>query len=1177
MPTSTRRSGTADTTSYYYVKGERVPLEREPKVYAVRLRGGVRDDSPTLSPPARRTLRDESEPIGFIANYGLRVMRLSRPPSGSPNAVPESVSRLDSEGAVDQATTAYRRAPGSEELMFTTRRFVVQFKPDVDRARIDELNKRYGVALLDQVGYMPNGFTLQAPAGEGDSGPVALANAYFESGLAISATPDFVRRVHFKRAATTASRGVTAEREHAPVVARDGEYLGNQWHLTTARVTDAWQVTIGEPSIVVAILDDGIDVDHTEFAGKVKGQSDFEAHVSDARPKSSTDNHGTACAGVAVALGAKAHGSAPGCSLLAVRTPVNLGVADEAEMFRWACDEGADVISCSWGPADGTGAIDPLPDNVRAAIHYCVQNGRQGKGIPIVWAAGNGNESVSLDGYAANPDVMAIAASTDKETRAWYSDYGPEVWVCAPSSGSAARGEKRIFTTDRHGGAGYNGGTAAAGDAAGDYTNDFGGTSAATPLVAGIIGLMLSVRPELTHQQVRDILRSTAVRIGDPTTYNSSGHSPQYGFGRVDARRAVDAAAQGQTGTPATPTPAGGPTITAPVRLDRSAAPPTFTIGTGANALYAVEVATTWQMFDGGTQTEDTFYASWATGPLLSDPTFPLPEDVWHRLRSADRLYYRVHTARDTNWTGHQVSTPDSKAADAPSIELTGVASTGATEPTPPASTGRPTITGPRQVSRADAPPRFTVDPSPNPLYAVELATRWQLFEAATPDSERTQDAYYATWNDSQLLSDRSFQLPDDAWQRLHMAERLYYRVHTATDSDWSGHDVSTPDSEAADAPFVRITTGQTRSARTEGIAVGDRPVRYPSVTVVEAGAPDDRVDYSDPVTGGAVPLIEVRDRLDERLSPDFAVRDLAAPDLGVRAGYAAFARISPDLVAGLQAMRDRLGAAITVSSCYRYPALNEAVGGTAHSRHLTGQAADIRSGAATPLELARVALEVLGPAIGLGLGSSVLHVDVRGEPATWVYEGAAMSAAEFESWVRGATAAQATPSRQDSWTRSRPSITGPAAATTADAPPSFTITPGGFAYHAVEVTTQWELFASAVLPLRTETVSSYASWRHEGMRPSGDGQTTTYTLPAEIWRSLAPAGRLYYRVLGTQTPEMAEGVAVSSTPPEEAEEAPSFPVSRDTARRAPQERLLDPAITRRLDEAHWRSDHPTA
>jgi subtilisin family serine protease len=1021
----------AGRTDYYYVKGQPVPLRREPSVYAVRFRAGDRSDSPTLSGAARRLLRDDSRHIGFIPNYGLQLYRSSE---GAPRLWADLPTRrddpadvigaLETEATVELAALAYRRTPESDELMFVTRLFAAQFRPEVSRTQIDQLNSRHGVRVVETLPYAENGLLLEAPQAEGPTGTVATANLYYESGLTLFATPDFVRQVHFKQPARVAAEAAAARADER------SDYLEQQWHLRTAKVTDAWDEGTGDPSIVVAILDDGVDVTHPEFAGKVVEQYDFAGRVADGTPKGPNDNHGTACAGVAVASGVRAYGAAPGCSLLAVRTPEFLGVADEAAMFTWVAAHGADVISCSWGPADGTGATDPLPDNVRAAIRHCVTSGRQGKGIPVLWAAGNGDESISLDGYAANPDVIAVAASTSRETRAWYSDYGPEVWVCAPSSGSASAGEQRIFTTDRRGNQGYNKGLSSLGDAAGDYASNFGGTSSATPLVAGIVALMLSKRPSLTQQQVKDILKSNADRIGDAASYDAGGHSPQYGFGRVNAARAVAQAGDGTTPT----TPSAGPSISGPVSARRSDGPPTFDIGLGSNRYYAVEVATRWQLFDdanhGGERAADNFYGSWQDTALLSSPSYTLPAAVWERLRAGDRLYYRVHTAADQ--------------------------------------------------------------------------TTWQNYE------------------------------------------------------------VTTPDTEAASAPFIQITADG-------GQAGGAGTVVYPLATFAVVDNPQDDIDYSDPVAGGLIPVIEVRDRLAEHLSTNFTAGELAARRLDNRGEKAPYARISPELVERLQELRERLGAPITITSGYRYPALNDDVDGANSSQHMAGRAADISSGAATPLELARLALEVFDCEMGIGLGRNIIHVDVRGELASWTYTGAAMTEPEFDAWVRETCAelGKGRSRRQEIDERLRPAITGPETHLVDAGPPTFTIQTGANRWYAVEVATRWDQFAGD----RERTPESFhASWT-QGLLDAGQAASTTYTLPASAWEALRQAPRLYYRVLTTSANGGDWPDLVASTPDERSADAPWIElVAELTARDAPEERaILTPAMTRRRDEARWR------
>lgn len=155
--------------------------------------------------------------------------------------------------------------------------------------------------------------------------------------------------------------------------------------------------------------------------------------------------------------------------------------------------------------------------------------------------------------------------------------------------------------------------------------------------------------------------------------------------------------------------------------------------------------------------------------------------------------------------------------------------------------------------------------------------------------------------------------------------------------------------------------------------------------------------DYSDPVTGGIVPLIKIEGLEEEFLSPHFKVKDVSAHD------GAPFARISPKLVNTLEVLTRLAEAPVYISSAYRHLALNAdpSVGGAPRSQHIAGRAADIWSSVKTPGELAEFALAITDCNIGLGLGRTFLHIDMRGHSASWVYDGAAMDEATFDHWVR--------------------------------------------------------------------------------------------------------------------------------------------------------------------------------
>jgi subtilisin family serine protease len=333
-----------------------------------------------------------------------------------------------------------------------------------------------------------------------------------------------------------------------------------QWHLKSTTINGvrvdagvkadlAHKLSSGN-GIIVALIDDGFEIDHPEFnhPGKVVHSHDMSTNSNDPRPRDAWNNHGTACAGVAVASGINASGVAPGAILMPVRLSSNLGSMAEANAFKWAADHGADIISCSWGPEDGdwfdpddpvhTTLID-LPDSTRLAMDYAISNGRNGKGCIITFAAGNGNEDCRYDGYASFEKVIAVSACNDRGKRSVYSDYGSNVWCSFPSSDLGYEPFNHpdplttgIYTTDRLGKAGYN--------AKGDYTDEFGGTSSSCPGVAGTAALILSVNPELTWEQVKQIIKETCDRI-DPAggKYDSKGHSIFYGYGRINAENAV--------------------------------------------------------------------------------------------------------------------------------------------------------------------------------------------------------------------------------------------------------------------------------------------------------------------------------------------------------------------------------------------------------------------------------------------------------------------------------------------------------------------------------------------------------------------------------------------------------------------------------------------------------------
>jgi subtilisin family serine protease len=428
-----------------------------------------------------------------------------------------------------------------------TENFYVRFIETLDSEDCEQLLRDAGLMVKSLVETAPNAYFAAAPEGTGQH-VFVIAEQLIQRPEVIYCHPELIQPRESK------------------------QIFPQQWHLKAATVNGvavnahanveaAHSVTKGLLA-KIAVIDDGIDIDHPEFAstGKIIAPFDASLGTTDPRPKSSRENHGTACAGVACADGTLgASGVAPQAKLIPIRLRSGLGSIQEAKAFKHAVDNGADVISCSWGPEDGDwfnpndplhNHVEPLPASTRDAFDFAVTQGRAGKGCVILFAAGNGRESVDNDGYASAPQVIAVAACNDTSKRSVYSDFGKAVWCSFPSNdmGHAPFQQPNpltpgIWTTDRVGTSGYNRGNLSTGDVAGNFANDFGGTSSACPGAAGVAALVISANPQLTGAEVRDILKRCCVKI-DPQNgqYNPQGHSPFYGFGRLDAAAAVQLA-----------------------------------------------------------------------------------------------------------------------------------------------------------------------------------------------------------------------------------------------------------------------------------------------------------------------------------------------------------------------------------------------------------------------------------------------------------------------------------------------------------------------------------------------------------------------------------------------------------------------------------------------------------
>ena len=522
--------------------GRKYSLQESDSLIAVRTHSkdvafGTPQEAAPLS-PASLAIISEFDPVAHFLAAGVEVFE-ARKERGTKSLRDTARRTLKKDTAVRFAGRVLVEPKSQTPVLYSENCFI-KFQDDVKASEINKLLKKYNFKGKRALGYARNAWFISAPEGIGLE-LFDLVAKFFKEDAVELLHPELIRRVVYKDA------------------------FVNQWHLKKTKIgtTDvnahasveaAWSLADGT-GVTLAIIDDGVDLDHEEFrsGGKIIAPRDVTLGTSNPRPGSG-DRHGTSCAGVACADGNfGASGVAPKARLIPIRLASGLGSQQEADAFVWAAQNGADVISCSWGPADGDwwnpndplhNQVVPLPDSTRLAMDFVVNQGRGGKGCVVCFAAGNGNEPVGNDGYASYSKVLAIAACNDLGKKSAYSDFGDAVWCAFPSNEVVQpRLTTGIWTTDNMGPSGYNPGQASKGDAVGNYTNSFGGTSSASPGAAGVAALILSRNPNLRWDEVREIMKNCCDKIDTQDgNYDVNGHSPKYGYGRLNAKRAVELA-----------------------------------------------------------------------------------------------------------------------------------------------------------------------------------------------------------------------------------------------------------------------------------------------------------------------------------------------------------------------------------------------------------------------------------------------------------------------------------------------------------------------------------------------------------------------------------------------------------------------------------------------------------
>ncbi len=403
---------------------------------------------------------------------------------------------------------------------------------------IDNISRKYGATRVTahRMGMKTNNYFYVIRFPKGSDIP-AIVNAYTATGQVEYAEPDYI--------------GTIAGVEGQKVVPNDS-FFHKQWDMhndgsfnvypckagVDIDMEDAWTLSQGDSSIVVAIIDAGLRLGHPEFAGRIwhnyaeipgngidDDQNDFVDDYTgwnfayENNDPTDDQSHGTNVTGILGASGNNNIGYAGmdwNCKLMIVKAIDSTGTGQTSwwtDGVYYAVDKGARVISMSLVGGEFTYAMQD-------AINYALSSN-------VVIVAAEGNLNTDAPQYpAAYTGVIAVGATDAVDHRVVHfywdtvssgSSYGNNLSVMAP--GSYIYGLSNKSDTD--------------------YTQFGGGTSQATPHVSGLAALILAKEPQLTPAEVKSIIETTAIdKVGDPAE-DTTGYDKYYGHGRINAYHAL--------------------------------------------------------------------------------------------------------------------------------------------------------------------------------------------------------------------------------------------------------------------------------------------------------------------------------------------------------------------------------------------------------------------------------------------------------------------------------------------------------------------------------------------------------------------------------------------------------------------------------------------------------------
>lgn len=330
-----------------------------------------------------------------------------------------------------------------------------------------------------------------------------LSNQYYESGLFADVDPAFA--FNFSNKCT------------------NDPSFNKLWGIENINTCKAWIIAQGE-NINIAVVDQGIDKTHNDLKDNIHYLSYDTVKNISTSDFNSTQAHGTFVAGTIGAVkdnNLQIVGIVPKSKIMSVSNPLKAIPTISSQLasgISWAWQNGAHIINNSWGDQAGRLYGELRSAILEDAIKEALLQGRNGKGCIVVFASGNHNTDIDYPANS-NREILVVGATQSNRKKSHFSSYGDQLDVVASGT--------QILSTLPNNQIGYD-----------------SGTSMACPHVAGVATLILSVNPNLTGKEVRDIIEKTAQKVGG-YNYQSRDDKPngswnnEMGYGLVDAYKAV--------------------------------------------------------------------------------------------------------------------------------------------------------------------------------------------------------------------------------------------------------------------------------------------------------------------------------------------------------------------------------------------------------------------------------------------------------------------------------------------------------------------------------------------------------------------------------------------------------------------------------------------------------------